>query len=169
MDRQLKDMKDYEFVEKYSIDANDFETVLTDIGEQAEERHAGIMEKGAEALDDVPLLLILVQNQDAVEAVSANITAMETYKKLTTKYKALKLCFIYSNIENMAISYSSPELLKQIKETKNMLIFDDLVNHKIYDFPMNIMHKYKKPLTVGDAYYIKGNDTYKLKTVLCEE
>ena len=43
---------------------------------------------------------------------------------------------------------------------------DDIANLKILDMPLAVMRAFKKPIEMGDAYYIKDNDCIKIKTVL---
>ena len=47
-----------------------------------------------------------------------------------------------------------------------MMYFDDISNMKIYDMPLAVARKFKKPIETGDGYYIKDNECMKLKTPL---
>ena len=50
------------------------------------------------------------------------------------------------------------------KDSKQFLFFDDLSNMKIVEIPLNKSREYKKPVSEGDAYYIKDSDLFKIKT-----
>jgi len=165
IERNLKEMDDYGFVDKYTLDANEFEVVLEEINSELEERQELVADEGIEGIEKEPLLLVIIQNRDAIEALSSNKKAVEVYKKIIKQYKALKVCFIFSNIENAAVAYGSPEILKGIKENRKAVIFDDLSNHKVFDIPVNTLREFKKPIEKGDAYLVIDNDIIKIKTI----
>ena len=81
----------------------------------------------------------------------------------------MKACIIISSLVNEAIPYSGPEPAKMIKEARNMVVFDDISNVKVLDIPFATVKEFKKPIDLGDAYYIKGNETLKIKTTLRTE
>ena len=70
------------------------------------------------------------------------------------------------NIENAAIGFSSGEMMKYLKENRNLLFFDNLSNLKLFDVSAAQLRKYKKTIDVGDAYFFKEQDVEKIKTVL---
>ena len=110
--------------------------------------------------------MLVVHNNDVLNIISENKELLEKYKTMITKYKAMKIFVIFSNIDNAMVSYSSPEVLKMLKESRQFMIFEDLDNFKIFDIPLSASRNYKKPIEVGDGYYIKENDIKKLKTTL---
>lgn len=168
VERHLKKMDDYGFVDKYTVDANEFEVIIDEIDSELENRQEVVTEEGIEGIEKEPLLLVIVQNRDAIGALSSNNKAVEVYKKITRQYKALKVCFIFSDIENAAVAYGSPEILKSIKENKKALIFDDINNNKVFDIPVNALRTFKKPIEKGDAYFVMDNELIKIKTIFQE-
>ena len=114
-----------------------------------------------------PLLLLIIDNYDAAAAVCSDREAMEAYKNVTGRYKNLNVCIIVSALENAAIPYSAPEIFKNIRDQHQMMYFDDISNMKIYDMPLAVARKFKKPIETGDGYYIRDNECVKLKTALC--
>lgn len=168
VERHLKKMDDYGFVDKYTVDANEFEVILDEVYSELEDRQEIVIDEGTEGIEKEPLLLIIVQNRDAIGALSSNKKAVEVYKKITRQYKALKVCFVFSDIENAPVAYGSPEILKNIKENRKAVIFDDLNNHKVFDIPTNALRTFKKPIEKGDAYFIMGNELIKIKTIFQE-
>jgi S-DNA-T family DNA segregation ATPase FtsK/SpoIIIE len=79
------------------------------------------------------------------------------------------VCFIFANIENVSASYSAPELLKMIKECKNMFVFDDLANLKFTEVPVPYLKQYKKLIELGDAYLITDKGVQKQKIISRKE
>ena len=45
------------------------------------------------------------------------------------------------------------------------MFFDDMANIKVLDMPLAVIRQFKKPIEIGDAYYIKDNNCMKIKTV----
>lgn len=75
----------------------------------------------------------------------------------------MKVCIVVF-VENVNISYSAPEIMKNIREQRNFMYFDDMGNMKIFDVPLAMSRNFKKPIELGDGYYIKDNECIKLKT-----
>ncbi len=90
---------------------------------------------------------------------------MEKFKKITKQYKNLKVSFIFNNIENAQITYSSQEILKMIKDNKQAFVFEDLDNNKVFEFNFSTIRSFNKKLVLGDCYIIQEGDIVKVKTV----
>lgn len=67
-------------------------------------------------------------------------------------------------VDNANIPYSAPEILKNVRDQRHFMYFDDISNMKIFDVPLTIARNFKKPIEQGDGYYIKENVCLKLKT-----
>jgi S-DNA-T family DNA segregation ATPase FtsK/SpoIIIE len=166
IDRKLKGLEAYGFVKNYSIDSSEFEIILEDIYSEAEDRYEKMVECGVECLEDMPLIMVIVQNRDAIEAMSTDKNALEKYKKLNSKFKNLRISFVFSDVENIQVGYGAPEIYKLIKENKKTLLFDDISNNKLHEIPIAVERMYKKPIDIGDAYFINGSEIIKIKTVI---
>ncbi len=164
-DRKLKDFDSYGFTSLYSIDANDIDMLLHEVNDIAEERYVLMSQKGPEGLGEEPFILLLIKNKEVISKISQNKELLELFKKLVGKAGSFKLGFIIYHPDNAPISYGSPEVLKMLKENKNALIFDNLSNQKIFEIPIAVSKQYKKEISAGDAYYLKENDIFKIKTV----
>lgn len=162
---RFEEFQNMGIVSTYSIDANDYPELILELHEELKQRQSLLTEQGAAALQQMPLLLVLVQNKDAVSLLSKNTDAIKKYKEILTLYKNLKICFLYTNIENAAVSFSGSEVLKLIKENKGIFYFDDLQNMKICDITGATARKFKKEISAGDAYFLDGNKITKVKTV----
>jgi S-DNA-T family DNA segregation ATPase FtsK/SpoIIIE len=163
--RQLKGLGSYSYVERYTIDINDFDLILGEFDVELQRRMELLQSAGMEALKEEPLLLCVVQNNSLLEATGLSKNGLELFKKIYKSYRQLKVCFIFANIDNVQASYSAPELLKMIKEYKNMFVFDDLANFKFTEVPVPYLKQYKKIIELGDAYFISDKGVQKLKTI----
>ena len=109
--------------------------------------------------------ILIINNPDVMDTISSNKELLASYKNIVTKYRTVGLSILFGNYENNTVAYSAPEILKTLKESRHFLFFDDLSNMKIIDIPVAKVREYKKPISVGDAYYIKNNEIFKIKTV----
>lgn len=158
-DRQMNEFSSYGFVERYTVDANALDTILPEIEEELKQRKAGIQENGTDWLANEPLIICAIENQSVFENGTLSKQTIDTYKRIVTNYKQMKVLFIFSNIPNIGIGYGAAEMLKQMKEVNTLLITDDLANVKMYDFNASILRANKKPIELGDAYRILSDGT----------
>lgn len=164
--RKLGCLEYAETVVKYSVFAEDVTSILIEIEAQLKERYEALALGDTDILEKSKLLLLILDNPDALTIISNNREALDAYKNITSRYKDMNVCILVSNYENINISYSAPEVIKNIRDAKHFLYFDDIANMKIFDMPLAVIRKYKKPIELGDCYYIKENECVKLKTVL---
>ena len=66
------------------------------------------------------------------------------------------------------LNYSAPEVLKQLRDGKNFLIFTNIGEQKLCDVAYSVSKEYAKPLEAGEAYHFSGSTVCKIKTVLME-
>lgn len=163
--KELSFMEEYGFVSSYSVFYSEFEKVIENVHETLEERYEVVSSIGMEALDDMPLLLVIVNNNDAIMNIGSNKEAMEMFKKITKQYRNLKVSFIFNNIENAQVSFNSAEILKMIKDNRKAFVFEDLDNIKLFEMTLSTIRSFNKKLVLGDCYIIQEGDVVKVKTV----
>lgn len=118
------------------------------------------------ACEDNHLLLLVLNSRDAVEAIDSNATAMNAYRNIIGKYKNMNVCVLVGDFENANVPYAAPEIYKKLKETRQLLFFDDLALLKIIDLPISVLKLHKKPIETGDCYFIRDNECRKIKTAI---
>lgn len=163
--RDLKDFNDYGFVERYSIDSNEYETIFEDISNELEDRYLNVMESGIESLEEEPLIIIIINNRTILENMGTNKNAMDIFKTMTNKYKSMKVSFMFTDVDNAQVSYSSPEIMKLLKENKKGFIFENIGEVKFFEVPNNYIREHKKNIELGDSYLISNNEISKVKTI----
>lgn len=84
---------------------------------------------------------------------------------LIGKYKNMNVCVILGEFENANVPYAVPEIFKRARDAKRFMFFDDMANMKILNMPLAVLRQFKKPIDLGDDYYIKDNNCLKIKTV----
>ena len=169
-DRQLEQFSSYGFVERYTVDANALDVILPEIEDELKRRKTLLQEEGIAFLEQEPLLICAIENQSVFDNGTLSKQTVDTYKRIISNYKQLKVLFVFTNIPNVSIAYGSPDLLKQMKEINNLFIFDDLSNVKLVDFNAATLRQYKKPIETGDAYRVLADGTInKIRTVKSNE
>lgn len=167
INKKLGYLKSEKNVSAYSIIPEDAITYIKEIEEQLKTRYDALVAGNEEILATSELLILLLDNTDAVNAICNDSTALNAYKNLIGRYKNMNVCIIVSSVDNANIPYSAPEIFKNIRDTRHMMYFDDMCNMKIFDVPLSMSKRFKKPIEIGDAYYIKENECAKLKTAIC--
>jgi S-DNA-T family DNA segregation ATPase FtsK/SpoIIIE len=150
----------------YSILPDSIINMIDDWDKELEKRYDELIEGNSKALNEKPLLFMLINNNDAIDALGNNTEAFSKFGNIIGRYKALKVCFVFSNIANAPISYSANEVYKRIKDSYNFIYFGNLNEFKIFDPQYQLLKKFAKPLDAGDAYFVTENDVRKVKTVI---
>ena len=112
---------------------------------------------------DDELLLLVINNNDVAKVIYEDMDAMNQYTDMVTRYKNLNVGVIFTDYENVNVSYDAPEPIRNIKQERHLLYFDDLDNLKVFDVAYEDMKANKKRLQLDDVYYIKDNSVIKVK------
>lgn len=167
-DRQFNEFSSYGFVQQITIDCADFSDITQQFLDRAKDRMNTLRMGGN--LDNEPLLLCIVQNTQIYSANAVEKTVCEAFKRLIANAKQLKMCFIFSSVDNNG-EYSPPDILKLVREFNQFVLLDDIANIKLLPnkFTANDLKLYKKPISVGDGYlYEPSRGLEKIKLVKCE-
>ena len=151
----------------YSRSLEDISEMLDEYKERVKKRYAERDVKGINAVKAMLPLVFVINNTDAISFISDSDTLMEGIRSIIKKYKGLKSLIIFPNIENNVIQYSSPDLLRVVKDTADFLIFDDLKNTKIFDPSIAVLKKYSGSIAEDDAFYFTDSEIKKIKTIIC--
>lgn len=108
--------------------------------------------------------MLVLNNEDVFTSISADRKVLECFKNIIGKYKMLNVCVLLGNVPNAQVVYGAPEVYKIVKESRSMLLFDNMDSCKIIDIPLSVSRNNRKKLELGDAYYVAGNDYFKVKT-----
>ena len=73
--------------------------------------------------------------------MATNKNAMEVYKKIISKYKTMKVCIIFSEVDNAPVAYSSPEIMKLLRDNKKHLYLKiwQILRYMIYQLIFNVI------------------------------
>lgn len=165
INRRLQEKKDSFVVKQYEVLADRVCDLVQELHSKVESRYQAVAQGDYQVLETEPLLVLILNNRDALEILSGDTKRMEEYSEMVGKYKNMKVCVFIADFENTRITYSSADLAKQVRDGRHILFFEDIANMKILDdLPLSVTRAYKKPIVPGEMYYIKENEVYKVKT-----
>ena len=113
------------------------------------------------------LQLIVINSGSLLKTLSTDKNLVAVYKKIITDFKDQSVCFLYTDVLNEAISFTGGDVLKSIKEKKQLVAFENLKNIKVVDVSAVTAREFKKPLEGMDAYYFVNDGIEKIRT-LCD-
>lgn len=146
---------------RYHIDGEGISDAVLELESCLQERYRLM---AAQEPYDESLRLLIINSQEAAEALGGSREAMAALKNITGKYRMLHGYVLFGNVPNAPIPYGAPESYKLVKEARHILFFGDLENCKLVDIPLAVIRNHKKKIGAQDAYLLVENDCYKLKT-----
>lgn len=166
--RKLASLKSEQNVISYEIVQNKAISLIKDINIELKDRYDALASGDENALSKTKTIVLVLNSYDAIEAISNDTAALTAYKEIIGKYKNMNVCVILGEFENANVPYAAPEIIKKARDAKHFMFFDDIANMKILDMPLSVMRQFKKPIELGDGYYIKDSECAKIKTVVCD-
>ena len=109
----------------YTVVADDAILYMKEIEQKVKERYDALVAGNDEILKNAELLMLVVDNPDALTAISNDPEALAAYKNIVGRYKEMKVCMI-AFVENANIPYSASEIMKNIRDQRNFIYFDDI-------------------------------------------
>ena len=162
--RKLEEFKDSSIVTTYTLDSAQITGIVQEWHAILNERYNSLVEKGTiEGASE--LLLMIVQNNDVAKLINDDLDLTEQFGEIVSRFKGMNVAVIFSNYQNVSLSYDAPEPLRMIKQEQHILFFEDLDNLKPFEVPYEEIKANRKRLETGDAYYIQDNMVTKLKMI----
>ncbi len=150
-------------VKLYSRTADDLSEMLNSYKKELMSRNAQRELRGLAAVDEMCPLVFIINNKDAIAMIGSDSKLTEVYNEIIKKYKGLKSLLIFTGIENEAISYNAPDILKQLRDSKHFIFFGDISEIKLIDVTYSTQKKFKEGLGQNDAFLFNGSSLSKLK------
>ncbi|MBQ6582461.1 MAG: type VII secretion protein EssC, partial [Mogibacterium sp.] len=155
MTKQLESLQNLDNVVYYSMLHSKVTDVIRTVNDELQKRYDTLAEGGEIDLDKLPMLVVLINNRDALATLSADYSALDLYKNIITRLKGMNVCVILGDFENTVVNYNSPEVLKMARDAGHFLVFEDLNQFKVIDLPLSLIRENKKRIVFGDSYYIR--------------
>lgn len=156
IDDKSQKLKEYEtagFVKTYSGDAVDGFQAVCDFIEEVEKRLSS---------DEEGSMLVLVLNSlDVLRKISQEQAISKKLSDILKSAKEADVFLFITCVENAAVGFSGPEILKQLKAEQSGVYFGQLTDNKFYEFNGRV--KPDPTLTNTCGYLISGSNRAKIK------
>ncbi len=166
IERSLQSFSTLNCVKAYSFLPEMAEKMLLEVLKIAQDRYNCITQRNTSVLDTAPTLVLMINSNEGINAISSNKSALAAWTDLTGKFKSMNICVIFGDLDNSSIPYGS-EVLKKLREDRRLVFFDDLANLKIGELPYAMMKKYSGTFQKGDGYLILGNEIARIRVPNC--
>lgn len=166
INRKLAECEKVNNVESYAILAELGKQTVSKIEQELERRYTQIANGDIDVLSNSKLIVLIVNSVEMLDEMCTDNATLSSLRNIVGKYKNMNVCMIVGNYENKSIPYAANEFVKKIKEDKHIVFFDNLASLKIFDVPLTVSRNFKKPLSIGDCYYMKDTECHKIKSIL---
>lgn len=165
--RELLKYKDAEAVREYSSEPARFVEIVNAIYEELKARAEACGRNGYDTLKDQAQIVVIVNGTDQIIAFCKNASAVTKYKEILDRYLDMKVCFLFAFIDNAEVSYNGPEILRRLKDTKNILYFDTLAKLRFVQVSQRALRQAGRihPL---DGFYFSDGEPVRFKAALPE-
>lgn len=163
MTQPLQELQSLPNVKKYSMLAAHAQEYMAEIDAKLADRYNVLLAEGGTLKKDTPLILLVLNSQDAATLIGMDKSLLGLWQNITGKYRAMNVCVLLSDMPN---TYTmTAEVYKKAAEVQQYLYFDDIAGGtvKFAQLTSASLSKFKKPLVDGDAYYLHGTECIKLK------
>lgn len=169
MNKRLALAESFGCVQEYTNSVSKTKEIIESIYELLLERKKSVLDGSVELnelLENEPLLLLVISGQDVIDEINADNKIQDKLMMIIKDLRKYKVFVIISGHEDARLPALAPAVMKYIRDSKNLIIFDDISNIGILDIPNKLIKEYSKEITQGDAYTFFGGKVSKIKTIL---
>lgn len=163
VEKLLSNIRDAQNIVGYEVTLDKSIGLFGRINSELERRYNNLAN---DVVEDYKQIVVVINSYSLIESMDSEQIVKEFIKNITTKHKNLGISLIVSDFPNSSVGYSSPELIKKIKDTPNFVVFEELNLVKFLDVPYSTIRENKKKMEAGDCYYIKEDSYIKMKMAL---
>ena len=134
-----------------------------------ESRYRRVADGGIEALKSEPYLIVVICSRDALGYISETQDLMNAYNDMAKQYASMRVLFVFGDMADSSVSYSSPALLKALKDEKRAFIATNMPDHKMFEVSPAVVRANRAPLEEGQAYYLSDTEVVKVKIASAQQ
>ena len=162
--RELSFVQDLEITAGYSISTDNVVGYINEIGMELGRRYDELA-KDPGKLSEMPLIILMINTPLAIDDIMADEQAFQMYTIITSKLRGYRACIMHTNLDNVAITFKSGEILKKLSEEGTHLFFEDANKIKAIDLPNAFIKQNSRKIEDDDAFYIDNGVICKTKTI----
>lgn len=166
--KRLEAAQEFGCVQTYTNNLTDAKALIASAYQTLMERKAKIVhgEMSPAELVEEPLLVLILSGQDVIDELIQNSKIQDMLVGIAKDLKKYKSLVVVSGFENAKLPALAPSFMKYIRDSKNLVVFDDMANINIIDVPVRFLREYTKEIQPGDAYTFFSGKVRKVKTIL---
>ena len=166
--KRLEAAQEFGCVQTYTNNLTDAKALIASAYQTLMERKAKIVhgEMSPAELVEEPLLVLILSGQDMIDELIQNSKIQDMLVGIAKDLKKYKSLVVVSGFENAKLPALAPSFMKYIRDSKNLVVFDDMANINIIDVPVRFLREYTKEIQLGDAYTFFSGKVRKVKTIL---
>ncbi|MBO4926614.1 MAG: type VII secretion protein EssC [Clostridia bacterium] len=163
-ERKLKAYQSAPGILNYSYDPDDIIGFFTETLEVLEKRLAEARQ-AEDAIPSGPALIYVVNSYEAIKKISDSSLLMDNFNTMAEKYRRMKIFFLFSDVDNKTINFSSPDLLRFIREERRALIFEEINQVKAFDISLMVQRSNSRPRSNNEAFLLSEEDVSRIKLI----
>ncbi len=148
----------------YTMDPEQIDEMLSASEEILHERLRKARRSEDASIEGETIIFVL-NNNDAVLRISENSELLDKFNTIADRYRRMHIFFLFSSLDNKAVSYSSPELVKFIRDERKALIFDELNLLKFFDISLSQARQHTRPRANNEAFLLMDEDISRIKLI----
>ena len=156
VDNLRRDLEEYEskssFVMSYTSDYSEVEHLVEDVYDRFSSRVEQVRTGGVGMMDFESYIVVIINSSDAIKAISNNRELVDHYKEMASQAEGMRIFFLFADVANEAVSFNGPEVLKNIRDKRCCVLFNNASEQKFVDIPGAQQRQYRTPLEDGQAF-----------------
>ena len=115
-----------------------------------------------EAASMAPVVIVL-NSADLLGDISENMLQMQQMRTLLDSRRRYGLFFLFTDVPNRPVRFSSPELLRLLTDEKHSILLGELSAIEFYDVPILVQRANNRAPTKDEAFLFNGDDVVRIK------
>ncbi len=163
-ERKLKAYQSASNAVYYSYDPDEIVGFFTETNEILENRLKEAR-RSDNAMPSGPALIYVINSYEAIKKISESSLLMDSFNTMAEKYRRMKIFFLFSDIDNKTINFSSPDLLRFIREERRALLFEEINQIKAFDISLMAQRTHSRPRSNNEAFLLLEEDISRIKLI----
>ena len=163
MRRDMEAYRDLPYVSRYCSDYSEISLILEEVEGVLAKRYEMVASGGFNVLADAPYLVVVINSSEALGYVSETKQLMDLYGRMAKQYAAMRVLIVFADVQDAAVGYSGPALLKAIKDERRAFLVSNIADNKFFDLASGVPRVLRSPLSHGQAFFLNGADISRVK------
>lgn len=163
---KLETLCEYGCVKQYVKHSSDAKAIIETVYEELLRRKEIW---GVGMIDDTPMLMLVLSGHEILDSVLQDNKISDKLLSMVKDLKKYKVFVLLNDVDNAAINFSSPSLLKYVKEYYNILALVNISELRMIEVPLKFQKEYSRDIRKGDGYSFLDNKVRKIRFILNDE